>query len=190
MSTTAIVYVAVALDQTPAQTIQERYLGRYDSPRRALELLRTLLAALEGGTQVGKVQVFIDKGDGTRATGTIACTQASFVNGTDVLTLADATFSCVASPSSDPSKGEFSALTSNTVTGDALAAAINAHPKLKGLLTAANAAGTVTWTVTEKGLQGNLVRATETGNGMVVTNPTNGAIGTIQAQARHFRRGQ
>jgi phage tail sheath gpL-like len=190
MSTTSTIYIAVSLDQTPAQTVQERYLGKYDAPRMSMEKLRALFENLASGLQDGKVQVFIDKGDGTQATGAIACTQASFVAGTDTLTIGDALFSCVSSPSSDPSKGEFAALTNNTTTGAALAAAINAHPKLKGWLTAVNSNGTVTWTATEKGTQGNHIRMVKTGNGMSLTQPTAGAIGTVQAQARHYRRGK
>ena len=119
----------------------------------------------------------------------IACTQANALAG-DTLTIGDASFVVKASPSSDPSKGEFAAGASDTAMGDNLAAAINAHPKLKGLLTAANVTGTVTWTAVEKGLQGNLIRMTETGTSMALTQPTAGAIGTVQTQARHYRRGK
>jgi phage tail sheath gpL-like len=73
--------------------------------------------------------------------------------------------------------------------GDNLAAAINAHPALKGLCTAANAAGTVTVTVTDKGIHGNLLKLSETGDCIVATSPTNGAIGTVQSPLRIYRKG-
>lgn len=165
-----------------------KYIGDYSRPVSSVELLRQYLEKVNAGGAPAKVYVFMDKGDGTAATGTVACTQASAVDGTDVLTLCGVAFSVVASPSSDPALGQFSKGASDDEMGTNLAAAINAHPALKGMLTAENSSGTVTWTLTDKGVFGNQARATEVGNSMVVTNPTNGAIGTIQTSLKVYRR--
>lgn len=188
MATNSVMYIAVVTGDTPAQVIADRHVGVYDQQVNGVEILRNLLERLNAGIEDGKVHLFQDKCDGTAATGTVACTQASAAAG-DTYVLAGVTFTVATTPSTDPALGQFAALTSDTIMGDALAAAINAHPALKGLLTAANAAGTVTWTAVDKGLFGNLIRAAETGNSMVVTQASNGAIGTVQSSMRTFRRG-
>lgn len=166
-----------------------KYIGDYSRPVSSIELLRQYLEKVNAGSAPSKVYVFMDKGDGTAATGTVACTQASAIAG-DTFTLCGVTFTVATSPSSDPALGQFAAGASDTDMGDNLAAAINAHPALKGMLTAENSSGTVTWTLTDKGVFGNQARATETGDSMVVTNPTNGAIGTIQTSLKVYRRGK
>lgn len=190
MANTAVVTVAIVVDTTPAQTVQERYLPIDQSNRTAaIEGLKDLLNRLEVGLEVGKIHVQVDKADGTQASGTIACTQASAVQG-DTVTIGDCVFTVRTTPSTSPGKGEFEAITSDTVMGDALAAAINAHPKLKGRGTATNSGGTVTVLMTDKGLFGNANRMTETGSSMVVTNATNGALGTQQSGMRTYRCGR
>lgn len=188
MSKNSVIYLAIVTGDTAAQTIADRHVGKYDNATSAIELIRELLARGIGGIEDMKVHLFQDKCDGTAATGTVACTQASAVAG-DTYTLAGVTFTVATSPSTDPARGEFAAGASDTAMGDNLAAAINAHPALNGLLTAANSSGTVTWTARDKGLFGNLIRASETGSSMVVTQATNGAIGTVQSSMRTFRRG-
>ena len=189
MAHNSCIYLAITTDDTPAQTVMERHVGRYDNPAMAVELVRELLARCASGQIDAKVHLFQDKSDGTAATGTVACTQASASAG-DTFTLCGVVFTVAASPDSDPALGQFAAGASDDACGDNLAAAINAHPALKGLLTAANVAGTVTWTLAEKGLFGNLAIATTSDtNAFTITNPTNGAKGTVQASLRVFRRG-
>ena len=165
---------AIALDQ--------KYLGKYDNPAMGVQLLIDLLAKVGSGAVPGKIFVFA-------ATGTVACTQASAVTG-DTFVICGVTFTVAATPSTRPDLGQFAAGASDTDMGDNLAAAINAHPALKGMLTAVAVTGTVTWTLADKGIQGNLARATETGSSMAVTNPTNGATGTVQRAFTIFRRGK
>lgn len=178
--------ISVVTDEKP-EHLAAQFVGTYHNPAEGVNRLINFLAKLNGGGAPSKVLVFVDKGDGTAATGTVACTQAAAVAG-DTFTLCGVTFTVAASASSDPADGEFEAGADDTAMGDNLAAAINAHPALFGLLTAAAVTGTVTWTLTDKGLQGLLAEAQETGDSMAVTNPTNGAIGTIQTALRIFRR--
>lgn len=187
MALKSVMYIAIPSEGLGAARVSE-YVAQHQNAGAGIALLREYLQRIAYGGDAAKVHVFVDAGDGTAATGTVVCTQASAVEG-DTFTLCGVTFTVKTSPSSNPYDGEFAAITSDTVMGDALAAAINAHPLLKGVLTAANSSGTVTWTLTDKGLFGNLARATETGSSMAVTNPTNGAIGTVSTSMRTFRRG-
>lgn len=188
MAKNSVIYLAIVTGDTAARTIADRHVGPYHNPTLSIEQVRDLLARAIGGTEDAKVHLFQDKCDGTAATGTIACTQANAVAG-DTFTLAGVVFTVATSPSTEASLGEFAAGASDTAMGDNLAAAINAHPALNGLLTAAAVTGTVTWTARDKGLFGNLIRMAETGTSMVVTQATNGAIGTVQSPMRTFRRG-
>ncbi len=190
MAASTILTITVALHGESPQTALERYIGgKNDSRHAALEKLRLLLSKLEAGQAIGKVHMFSDQADGTQATGSIACTQASAVDGTDTVVIGDVTLSVVASPSSDPGLGQFAKGASDTAMGDNLAAAINAHPRLKGVVTAANVAGTVTLTAVDKGTHGNLIVMTETGNSMVLTQMASGAKGTVKAKYRGYRFG-
>lgn len=188
MAHNSTLHIVIASDEKPV-ALADKYVGTYDNPAGAVNKLFAFLGKCLGVAVGAKVFVFVDKGDGTAATGTVACTQASAVEG-DTFTLAGVTFTVKDSASTRPDLGEFEAGADDTAMGDNLEAAINAHPALKGMLTALNAAGTVTWTLADKGVQGNLARATETGSSMAVTNPTNGAIGTVQSAFRIFRRGK
>ncbi len=188
MAASTVINLTVVLSGESAATAKERYLSAQDD-RAAAEALAGLMHRLGAGHAFGKVFVNSDSGDGTQATGAIACTQASVVLGTDVVTVGDATFTPKASPSTNPGDGEFSIGADDTACGANLAAAINAHPKLKGLLTAASVAGTITLTAVDKGIHGNQIRMTETGNGFALTQFASGAQGTASKKTRSFRFG-
>lgn len=181
--------VVVGDDNLPAQTVADRHAGKYDNPTRSIELIRDYLARVSSGLAPGKVLLFQDKGDGTQAAGVIACTQANAQAG-DNVTIAGYVFTVRASPSSEASLGEFAVGASDTTMAANLATAINAHPALKGLLTAAGAVGDCNLTAVDKGLFGNLIRmSTSDATAFGLTQFTSGAIGTVQTQMRVFRRG-
>lgn len=188
MAASSVINVTIVLSGENAQTVKERYLSAQGGRAQA-EQLALLMDKLSSGGAFGKIFVNSDAGDGTAATGSIACTQASVVDGTDVVTIGEAVFSAVATPSTNPGSGEFAKGASDTACGDNLAAAINAHPKLKGLLTAANVTGTITLTLVDKGIHGNGVRMTEVGNGFALTQIASGAQGTASKKSRAFRFG-
>lgn len=186
MAKVASVVITIPLGNTKAAAAVARYLHPTpDNIARGAEGLRDLLERVSSGLEDGTVYAYADNADGTAATGTIACTQSTIVDGATVK-IAGVTFTAKTTPSTVPSKGEFAFLTSNTVTGAALAAAINAHPFLKGLLTAANGSGTVTLTLVDKGAFGNFLKMVGS-TGLVITNPTNGAGGTEAGFLRVFR---
>lgn len=187
MAKNSTVYIAVSTGGPSAKVIAERYglgvsssTGRtFSSDVACIEGLRRLLEDVSSGLEPGRVYVASDRGDGTAATGTLVCVQASVADG-DYVKFGDVKFTARTTPSSDVSKGEFAFLTSDTITGAALAAAVNAHPAMKSVGTAANSSGTVTLTLNDKGLFGNCMKITKSGTGFTATSPTNGAVGTMQ----------
>jgi len=190
MAADNVMYITiVADDNSPAVSVQQEYLTDGGDPRVGINKLINYLHKVLAGNCNAKVHVALGGADtGTAATGTIACVQASISDG-DYVDIGNVRLTARTSPSSDPGAGEFAFLTSNTVTGAALAACINAHPRLNGLLTGANSSGTVTLTMDDKGLHGNLLNLAKSGSGFTVTSPTNGAEGTLQSGLRTYRRG-
>jgi hypothetical protein len=191
MAKLSTVYIAVVTGDTPAQTIKERHCSeRYDNPAMGCEALRNLLERAAICLEDSKVYLFQDAGDGTAATNEIVCTQANATVG-ETCSIAGVVFTIVTTPSTNPASGEIAAGASDTAFGDNLAAAINAHPALKGLVTAVNTAGSVAVTAVDKGPQGNLITLAETGDAFAVSGATleDGAIGTLKTEAKVYIRG-
>lgn len=181
----------VGSDNGPiAQALKEKLLLKADHPRAAIVKLADFLQSIAGGSVDAKVHAALAGRDtGTAGTGTVVATQANASAG-DTVRICDTTFTVRASPSTAPADGEFAPGASDDACGANLAAAINAHPNLKGLCTAANASGTVTITFSDKGLHANLATfATSDATAFAVTAPTNGAEGTLVAELRTYRRG-
>lgn len=190
MAAETIVTIVLSLENNP-EAIVAQYFRQYIDERGGKVALANLLAAVASGVEIGKVCAFADAADGTPATDTIACTQANCEIGNTV-TISGVVFTVASSPSTNPADGQFAALTSDTVTGAALAAAINAHPALKGLVTAVAATGTVTLTVGFKGAAGNnLAVSTNHSHAFAIgsARPTNGAAGTTKGTLRCYRGG-
>lgn len=187
MAAESIVTIVVALKDNPAG-VDGRFFKPYGR-REGIVRLAALLEAVAGGAMQGSVYAFSDQGDGTAATDAIVCTQASAV-ANDTVTISGVVFTVKASPSSDPYAGEFAALTNDDTTGAALAAAINAHPAINKLVSAANSSGTVTLTLKFKGAAGNNL-AVASSNAVAfaaaTARPTNGAAGTTQSTMRTYR---
>lgn len=189
MASDAIATVVIVLDDNaPPVSIDEKFIGEWHNPTEGVELIRQLLERVNSGLQPGKVHVFLDKGDGTVAAGNVACTRANAAG--DTVTIAGIVFTETTSPSSNPLDAQFARGASDTACAANLAAAINAHPALKGMLSAAGAVGDCVVTALDKGLFGNLiVMSTSDATAFGLTQFTSGAKGTVQAQFRTFRRG-
>lgn len=191
MASDSVLYiVVVGSDRDPAASIAQRVIRKADQGRAGIVAAAAYLEAIAAGSYDAKVFAALAGSDtGTAGTGTVVCAQASAVAG-DTVSIGDTTFTVRASPSTDPKLGEFAAGASDTACGDNLAAAINAHPALKGFGTAANVDGTITFTMTDKGLHANLLNITSSnGTAFTCTSPTNGAEGTLNSQLRRYRRG-
>jgi len=123
-------------------------------------------------------------------TGTIVCTQANALPG-DWVRVNNSKFTVATTPSPVSSLGEFAPGANSTECGANLAAAINAHPALKGAWTATAATGTVTVTAVSKGLHANQMNMdTNKPTAFALTSPTNGGEGTLFNELRSYRLGQ
>lgn len=182
--------VVVGSDRDPANSVAQRLIRKSDQARDGIVATANYLNAIAGGMYDAKVFVALAGANtGTAGTGTIVCTQANATAG-DTVTIGSTVFTVRASPSTDVKLGEFAPGADDTACGDNLAAAINAHPDMKGYLTAANVTGTVTATFVDKGLHANLLNlATSDATAFAVTSPTNGAEGTLHSGLRCYRKG-
>lgn len=190
MAATATVYIAVSLHNQNAASAAQKFASAHaDDRAKGINDLINLLAMVASGAEAGRVYVAVDNpSGGTAGTFTVTCTQANATNG-ETVTVLGVTFTLVTTASADPRSGQIEAGADDTEMGDNLAAAINAHPLLKPVISAANAAGVVTCTFRDKGLFGNLGVAAETGDAFAVAQPTNGAEGTLSASLRAFAVG-
>jgi len=192
MAAETTVNIAIVLEKNP-EAVAEKYIKDYTERRMGPANLANLINAVAAGIETGKIIASVDKADGTQAAITCAITYANVSDG-DTVTFCGVVFTAkTGTPSTDPYAGEFKKETDATVTGDNLAAAINAHPALKGLLAAVNAVGTLTLTMTNKGNFGNEAKASTSdatafglgGSGLF----TAGAIGTVQSAIRCYQGG-
>lgn len=191
MASDNFLYICIAAsDRDPAASAAARIICKPDAAREGINKLINYLQGINGGNYDAKVFVALAGANtGTAGTGTIVCTQAN-ATANDTVTIGSTVLTVKASPSTDPKLGEFAAGADDTACGDNLAAAINAHPDFKGFLTAAAVTGTVTITLTDKGLHANLLNfSTSDATAFAVTSPTNGAEGTLHSQLRCYRRG-
>src|ERR1043165_326801 len=191
MANTATLNITLVYTTDPVVSIKDRAIRRADKPHMALEFLINELRRMQAGNSVGKVMAYLDAGDGTAGIGRLAC--ASVADG-DTATVGEVTFTAKTTVSSDANTALNQFTRGGTDTADAasLAAAINAHPLLKGLCTAAGSSGNCNITMSDKGLHGNWLVLASTGGTITVTQVTAltpGAHGTTSAHIRCFRRG-
>ena len=182
----------IACESDQAAAFQQDFIEEPGRPHEQARALADYFTRLASGMENARLSVAIEDNDGTAASQTIACTQLNADAG-DTVTVCGVVFTVATSPSSDPALGEFAAITSDTVMGAALAAAINAHPDLTSLCTAANVTGTVTVTMATKGVLGNigtLATSDATAFGLGAATFASGAVGTIQTNLRAFDKGK
>ena len=185
-----ILLIACESDQV-ASWLQE-FIAEHGNAQEQARLLADYFTRLSSGMESARLTVGVEDNDGTAASQTIVCAQATAVPD-DAVTVCGVTFTIKASPSSDPKDGEFLEGASDNALATNLAAAINAHPDLKSLCTAAAVTATVTVTMTTKGVAGNNGRLT-TNDATVFTlgaaTFASGAVGTVQTHLRAFNKGK
>lgn len=138
--------------------------------------IRNLLGGLVSGALTGSIDLHSSTSDPVAAAGSVAITYGSVANN-DTLVIAGVTLTCV---TGTPTTDQFKKQTDATVTGDNLVTAIAANTTLASLVTASNAAGTVTITCKVKGLIGNQIKmSTSNGTGFGLTQLTGGTGGPL-----------
>lgn len=190
MATNAITTIEICHgDAVAPATIAAEYAPQADDPYRACQQLSKLLAAIGGGVRAAKVRVRVDSSTviTERPTSTIAITHAN-VTADDTVSVGGATFTWKASASGED---QVTIGANVTADGDNLAAKINAHSKLSGLVSAVNAAGTITITyLCDPRAALNMVLATSDATAHTLTQP-NMATATLAAvqTTRTYARG-
>lgn len=191
MATRSILTITI-VDTSLGKSVADNFLTNDNlNPARGLALLENYLAGIVSGATPlngAKVHVFQDQGDGTQATGSIVCVRANAAG--DTVTINGVVFTEATSPSANAIDGQFARGASDTTCAASLAAAINAHPRLKGALTASPSTDTITLTASDKGTHGNLfVMSTSDATAFTLTQFASGAKGTVQTQSKTYRRG-
>lgn len=146
-------FVAVRLEGRDAnyinEQLQSKTLGTAQAKfngRRIVDGIRSILSSVGAGSVGGNLWVAITGNSGSSGafpTGAIVCTQANAAG--DTLTFTYGGQTVVLTEGATGVAG-FARGASNTTMATALAAAINAHPVLGGIVGAVPAAGTVTLT--------------------------------------------
>lgn len=158
MTAKAVINLAVEIHDTVALGILQRYLPATTDAKGGLRGLSDLFSAAASGGVSGLVIAHMDGADGTAASSTLTVTQANATSG-DTVTVAGVVFTCTGSstPSTNPADGEFKAITSDNVAALALQAAIDAHPKLKGVIRTSILNNVITVTCDVKTPVGNAI---------------------------------
>ena len=144
----------------------------------------TLISGLVAGLGA-RVRLAVEDSTPKGATGTVTFTQASLAAGDKVIVagpLGTAIYTGVAGAATAAS-GQFSVDTSNTAVGDSFVLALAAYPPNRPLLTGVNAAGAVTVTAVQAGVQGNSMTLSEVdaGGGIALVQMSGGRdAGSLQ----------
>lgn len=150
MASETHVTVLIALNDNPESVAKK--LTDTHCPTQAIE---QLMCSVRKGLLRGSVQFHIDEADGTAASETIAWDGSDGSDG-DTVTLLGVVLTARTTPDPRPELGEFALSDNDTTQAENFDACVNAHPKLRGLVTSANSTNTSTMTMVEKGVHGNL----------------------------------
>ena len=146
------------------------------SLRRVGKKIADIIMAVAGGTYHGNVWATVTTDSGAKPTGVVACTQANasgdtviFTYGTAAITLTEA----------GTGVEGFLRGASNTTCAANLAACINAHPVLGGLMTAVGSVGNcnLTFKLPNQGIAGAVIMSTSDGTAFALTQFTGGTVG-------------
>ena len=125
-------------------------------PYPGFQAVRNLLRGIHGGTRTGKMTVSVGASALVAAIGKVTCVQASITAG-DIVYVGSVGF-VATNGAVTLGQATYDMRTSNTAVGASLAAQINAHASLTGIVTATAATGTVTITSVQKGALSTQIR--------------------------------
>lgn len=187
---TSILTVVFEVEQDPAAFADARLSDDASRPREAMNKLAKLVGEMASKHTRGEVTTHLLSGTNrTHSSGTLTFTGAGSEN--DAFTLGAEQFLLKASPSGE-NQVDIGADATGTATN--VAAAINAHSGLKGVVTASSSAGVVTITALVPGLVGSQLTFTEdTDAGGVIAISGSGALsgftGSEQQAVKRFACG-
>jgi hypothetical protein len=155
-----------------------------DLGRQACNTISKLLDGAAGGAFPANLYAAVINDGGTKASGTIACTQANAANDTVTFTFGAKTV--VLTEGVDFLRGG-----TNTNTAANLAAAINAHSVLKRLMSAAGSTGNCVITAKlPTQLAYSIVLTTNDATAFGLTQFASATVGTAQHFIQHFDLGR
>lgn len=146
MATTAV-YITHGNEQT--QTIKDKVKFDSGADRKGARALSDLLASIAGGARNGKITLGVGGSVFAQATGTVLLAQAS-ITAADIVYVGSVGF-VATNGAVTPGQATFDMRTSDTAAAASLAAQINAHASLSGIVTATSSTGTVTITSVQVG---------------------------------------
>lgn len=176
MASESHITILVALNDN-----EENVKKRLENCFSATQEIEDILRSIRTGHMRGSVQFHVDEADGTAATETIAWDGSDGSDG-DTVVVCGVTLTARTTADPDPIKGEFALSDNDTTQAENFDACVNAHPRLRGLLTSDNSTNTSTLTMTQKGVHGNLGKITVSNSDLATLGNSgvfqNGAAGT------------
>lgn len=158
-------------------------VGPASAPHESLNRLIVFLEGAMGGAQNASIDAYSSAAAPVAATGTFTLASAADTN---TLIIGGVTMTAKTSPSGT---AQFLRGVSDTADAAAAVVKINAHPVLKLSFTATSALGVVTITCNEKGVLGNQVLTTATGNITAGAGALAGGTGGVAAAPTTYRMG-
>lgn len=181
--------IAIAHDDTQtAATVAARLARPAADAAPGVHRLGDELHAVAGGLRRARVTMLVETSDETHPSATVTLGGAN-ITADDTIAIGPVTLTWKASPSTE---GEVAFVNTAATDAAALAAKINAHSDLSGMVTASAAAAVVTVT---GALPGNLCRYTlvksETNSGAMALSAASlgGVTSAVQATPRTYSRG-
>ena len=156
--------------ENPA-SVSDRLIRAASDKHGAINELQKQLSGLACGSLTGRVSIKVDSLTvGDRATATATCVSVVEDN---TLTVGDVTLTMKDSPSGE---SEVDVGASDTIMATNIAASINAHTQLAGLVTATSAAGVVTITSALPGRIGEMITLVRVGAPITLSAAALGGI--------------
>lgn len=174
-------------DSTDGVSVASRLAYDASARMEAMVALSNEFAAIAGGATRANVTLGVQSDGGTRASGAITLT--SGIAPGDMVDIGPASLEFVAGSPADENEVQIGG--DEGESADNLAAAINAHSGLSGLVSAeSDGAGVVSVTAVAPGLSGNLIGIGGTGGVQPSDNTlTGGADPTYEAEPRTYELG-
>ena len=181
----ALTHIAITHGEENSQSVVNDSVEAASLPHEALQKLINLFQGLLGGTRHGRVEHMVEDATvGNKATATVTITDASLVDDTDTLSIGPTVLEWFDAPSGE-SQIDIGGSDAQSATN--LAAVINAHSTLAGVMTATAAAGVVTITADRPGLWAELITLAEVGDGQVLSAAALGGVtSTVKADTRSY----
>jgi len=166
--------ITVKMEESQA-VLQQKYQLSANNTRPEMQELKKLFRDFASGAKRASVYVQTGSSDPVAAAGSIVL--ASFANN-DTVTIGGVTLTGKSSPTTED---HFEIDGNDAADAAALRACINAHSVLSKVIVAGGSSDTVSVTALQKGLVGNQIIMSQTGDHATLTQMTGGTGGAAEA---------